>query len=43
MTDSLMSPAWGGNELSNVEEGVDTTTMNHFKVYCLQGDACQMD
>jgi hypothetical protein len=37
--DHLMTPQWGGWELSAENKG--DTALNHVKVYCWKGDKCQ--
>jgi len=33
----LMTEEWGGNELSSVPQGKDTTVLNHVKIYARPG------
>ncbi|HEX9443846.1 MAG TPA: Imm32 family immunity protein [Candidatus Binatia bacterium] len=37
--DHLMTPAWGGNELS--EENKGGNRLNHVKIYCWKGEKFQ--
>jgi hypothetical protein len=38
--DHLMTPQWGGSELS--EKNMGGLVINHVKVYCWKGEQCQI-